>query len=122
MQKGTAWGLGLVLLGTAGAAYWLSRELFSAKELAAPSDMEQVEAEIPDDVLLERIRARIARHSDHPRGIMVTVQDGMATVTGPILAREVDAVIRAIQDVRGVRGVTNRLVVYRAPGNMPAFQ
>lgn len=122
MRKGSAWGLGLVLVGSALAAYWLSRELMNAKELSVPADAELLDEHVPDDHLLERIRERIARHSEHSRGIMVSVQDGMATVSGPILAREVDDVIRAVQSVRGLRGVTNRLVVYRAPGNMPAFQ
>lgn len=77
---------------------------------------------VEDEILLERIRSRIGHYSDHPRNIMVTVKDGMVTVGGPILAREVDLVIRCVQGVRGVRGVTNSLEVYREPGQMPAFR
>jgi hypothetical protein len=118
-----AWGMGLVLLGAAMAGCWVAREAGRARAFRLDEqEADLADEPLTDDLLIERIRARIARHSEHPRGIMVTVQDGMATVSGPILAREVDAVIRSVQDVRGVRGVTNRLVVYRAPGNMPAFQ
>ena len=77
---------------------------------------------VEDEILLERIRSRIGHCSDHPRNILLTVRDGMVTVGGPILAREVDAVIRCVQGVRGVRGVTNCLEVYREPGQMPALQ
>lgn len=80
------------------------------------------ETRVDDEILLERIRSRIGHCSDHPRNILVTVQDGMVTVGGPILAREVDAVIRCVQGVRGVRGVTNCLEVYREGAQMPAIQ
>lgn len=80
------------------------------------------EGPVTDEILVERIRARIGHCSDHPRNILVTVKDGMVTVGGPILAREVDAVIRCVQGVRGVRGVTNCLEVYREPGHLPALQ
>lgn len=80
------------------------------------------ETAVEDEILLERIRSRVGHCSDHPRNILVTVQDGMVTLGGPILAREVDAVIRCVQGVRGVRGVTNCLEVYREPGHMPALQ
>jgi osmotically-inducible protein OsmY len=75
-----------------------------------------------DEILIERIRAQIGHCSDHPRNILVTVQDGMVTVAGPILAREVDAVISCVQGVRGVRGVTNCLEVYRHPASLPVLQ
>ena len=87
-------------------------------------DMQAVlrEESVMDDILVERIRARIGHCSDHPRNILVTVKDGMVTVGGPILAREVDAVIRCVQGVRGVRGVTNCLEVHREPGSLPSLQ
>lgn len=77
---------------------------------------------VPDEILIERIRARIGHCSDHPRNIMVSVQNGMVTISGPILEREVDAVIRCVQGVRGVRGLTNRLEVHASPENLPALQ
>ncbi|MNK71729.1 hypothetical protein D3C87_911890 [compost metagenome] len=80
------------------------------------------ETMVPDEILVERIRSRIGHFSDHPRNILVTVKEGMVTVGGPILAREVDAVIRCVQGVRGVRGVTNCLEVYRDAGSLPALQ
>lgn len=80
------------------------------------------EEPVTDEILVERIRARIGHCSDHPRNILVTVKDGMVTVGGPILAREVDAVIRCVQGVRGVRGVTNCLEVHRDPARLPSLQ
>ena len=80
------------------------------------------ETTVPDEILLDRIRAQIGHCSEHPRNILLTAKEGMVTVGGPILAREVDAVIRCVQGVRGVRGVTNCLEVHREAGNLPAFR
>lgn len=75
---------------------------------------------VSDDVLIARIRARLEDCLEEPRRILVTARGGMVTVAGPILEHEVDAVIRCVQGVRGVRGLTNRLKVHRSRGSLPA--
>jgi len=51
----------------------------------------------------------------------VTVR-GKITLSGPILAREVDGLIACMKGVPGVSGVENRLDVHDHPGNHPSLQ
>ena len=58
----------------------------------------------------------------HPSSIEVRVIDGTALLTGPILAAEVDLLVRSVSHVRGVRGVENKLDVYTSAENIPGLQ
>lgn len=78
-----------------------------------PDDDHRVEA---------RLRACIGRHSSHPGAIEVTVREGCATLSGPILAEEVREVLSCASAVRGVVAVDNRLEVHVTPGDIPALQ
>lgn len=80
------------------------------------------EGEVDDVVLVERVKSRIGSWLGHPRSIEVAVQDGQVTLTGPVLASEVDRLVRAVSHIRGVRGVKNRLEVHEQPGNVPGLQ
>src|SRR2546421_8491220 len=62
-----------------------------------------------DDILVSRIRSKMGRYISHPSAIEVAVHNGMATLSGPILAHEVDRLLCAIKSVRGVRDVVNHL-------------
>jgi hypothetical protein len=44
------------------------------------------------------------------------------TVSGPVLATEVENVVRAAWSARGVRGVANHLEVHQRAGDHPALQ
>ncbi|MEZ0227179.1 MAG: BON domain-containing protein, partial [Planctomycetota bacterium] len=50
-----------------------------------------------DDVLIERVRARIGHVASHPHAIHVEAEDGHVTLTGPILADEVVPVVEACE-------------------------
>lgn len=75
-----------------------------------------------DEVVGERARAAIGRAVTHPGSIEVSVNNGVATLSGPVLAREVPLLIDRVLDVRGVRDVVNRLDVHQEPGNIPGLQ
>jgi uncharacterized protein YwbE len=75
-----------------------------------------------DDVLLERVRARLGRSASHPHAIEVTVDGGCVTLRGPILHHEVRSLMRAIGHVRGVSGVVNALDQHDEPGHLPRLQ
>ncbi len=77
---------------------------------------------VDDVVLVERVRSRIGRVVSHPGAIWVTAEQGRVTLSGPVLAREVDDLITTVERVRGVRGVKNRLQVYRQAGDIPGLQ
>ena len=79
--------------------------------------------ETPDDLLLiERVRARIGRVVSHPHAIQVGARDGRVTLSGPILAHEVDGLVATAQSVRGVRSVDEHLDVHREAGTVPSLQ
>jgi uncharacterized membrane protein len=75
-----------------------------------------------DQVLAERVRSAMGRVVSHPRSIEVTAQDGRVTLSGPILADEVDRLLSTVSSVRGVQGVDNRLEVHQEPGDVPGLQ
>jgi uncharacterized membrane protein len=75
-----------------------------------------------DDVLQARVRSRVGYLVGHPRSVAVAVQDGRATLSGPVLAAEVDALLAGVSAVRGVREVENRLSVHEEAGDVPGLQ
>ncbi|XYH95377.1 hypothetical protein ACMHYB_47485 [Sorangium sp. So ce1128] len=46
---------------------------------------------VSDDVLADRVRAKLGRVVSHPRAIDVQAFDGCVTLRGPVLAREVES-------------------------------
>lgn len=80
-------------------------------------------SEIPDDsVLVDRVRAKLGRIVSHPRAINVTAQDGNVTLSGPILANEVDDLLTCVGYVNGVNEVTNNLEAHEQSENHPSLQ
>jgi hypothetical protein len=78
--------------------------------------------EVSDDVLVDRVRAKLGRYPVHVGAIDVTAQNGIVTLRGPILAKEVPQVLRAARAVRGVKGVENQLEVHAEKDNVPSLQ
>lgn len=75
-----------------------------------------------DEVLSERVRSHIGRAVSHPRSIEVQAQQGRVTLSGPVLAPEVEQLVRHVHSVHGVTEVENRLDVYEEPGSIPGLQ
>ena len=78
--------------------------------------------DVDDDVLVERVRAKLGRASAHPRAIDVKAVDGEVTLYGPVLSDEVDNVLAAASAVRGVRSVVNELEPHDSPEGIPSLQ
>jgi osmotically-inducible protein OsmY len=78
--------------------------------------------DVPDDVLVDRVRSQIGRCIDHTRNVLVTAFNGRVTLRGPILEREVEPLLSCVRDVRGVKDVINQLDVHQTPGNTPSLQ
>jgi uncharacterized membrane protein len=76
----------------------------------------------PDEVLVERVRARLGRYVSHPHAIDVSAEDGRVTLRGKILKREVRPLIRAVGTVAGVHEIDNLLEEHERPGNVPSLQ
>lgn len=78
--------------------------------------------EVSDAQLVERVRAAMGRVVSHPHAINVTAENGRVCLSGPILAHEVQQLLRAASGVRGVAGIDNQLEVHERAGNIPALQ
>lgn len=78
--------------------------------------------EVSDDVLVDRVRAKLGRYPVHVGAIDVTANNGAVTLRGPLLDKEVPRVLRAVRLARGVKGIDNQLTVYSEPGNVPSLQ
>ncbi|MHB8955839.1 MAG: SRPBCC family protein [Pirellulaceae bacterium] len=80
------------------------------------------EGEVPDEILVERVRSRMGRYVSHPSSIEVDVSDGNVALRGVILKREEEDLLSAVASVRGVKSVESQLEVHSQPGNVPELQ
>ncbi len=76
---------------------------------------------VSDDVLAERVRARMGHLVSHS-SIDVQAVQGEVTLRGPVLDTEIDGLLHAVRAVPGVRGVVNQLEPHSRPGNIPGLQ
>jgi osmotically-inducible protein OsmY len=77
---------------------------------------------VDDAVLHERVRSEIGHAVSHPGAIEENVSDGRVTLRGPVLAHELDGLLRAVRRVRGVSEVRNELEVHQEAGDVPSLQ
>lgn len=75
-----------------------------------------------DDILVERVRARLGRLVSHPHAVRVAVDGGRVILSGPLLQAEEKSLLRGVRAVRGVREVENRLDVHETDDRLPALQ
>lgn len=77
----------------------------------------------PDDaVLVDRIRACLGRAVTHPHSVHVEARDGVVTLSGPILEREVPLLIDCVLGVRGVKELRDELESHTTAGRVPGLQ
>ncbi len=75
-----------------------------------------------DDVIAERIRSKLGRAVSHPHAIHVAINQGRVTLSGQVLASEVDRLLKRVWSVRGVTGVENRLEAHEQAGDVSSLQ
>jgi uncharacterized membrane protein len=75
-----------------------------------------------DGVIAERVRSSLGRIVSHPHAIQVEANDGVVTLSGPILRDEVPLLIDCALGVHGVRDVRNQLEPHNEPGQIPSLQ
>lgn len=81
------------------------------------------EHDVTPHKLEERVRSRIGRAISNPRAIRVqAVADGRVSLSGPILADDVNALMSAVWAVRGVTSIEDHLEVHQEPGSISALQ
>ena len=75
-----------------------------------------------DEVLVDRVRAKIGRSISHPSAIEVTAKHGRIILSGPVLESEADDLIDAAFSVRGVHDVESRVETHRTSEDVPGLQ
>jgi osmotically-inducible protein OsmY len=75
-----------------------------------------------DEVLCDRVRSAIGRYTTHPAAIEVDAHNGTVTLSGPVLAREVDNLMCAVRSVRGVNSIEDRLDVQQSAASYSQLQ
>lgn len=79
-------------------------------------------SDVDDRTLVERVRSKLGRVVSHPHAVSVSAANGVITLSGPILQREVRRLLRTAETVRGVRDVVNQLDEYKQAGDVPSLQ
>jgi hypothetical protein len=77
--------------------------------------------ETADGQIAARVREKLGHYCSHPGAVQVSASDGRVTLTGAILSAEVAPLMVAVEGVRGVRGIDNRLDAH-ARADVPALQ
>jgi hypothetical protein len=77
---------------------------------------------VDDDVLVERVRAKLGRLVSYPHAINVKASDGCVHLRGVILESEVPGLVRTISRVSGVRDVVNALDAHPSAARIAALQ
>lgn len=77
---------------------------------------------VSDEKLVARVRSKLGRAVSHPSAIEVTADNGVITLSGPVLAREAANLVRYVGNVSGVSSVDNQLDVHENPGGIAALQ
>jgi len=74
-----------------------------------------------DEKLVARVRTKLGRLVSHPHAVEVKADHGHVTLSGPILASEVDLLVREVRRVRGVREVETTFEVHEH-ADVPSLQ
>jgi hypothetical protein len=93
-----------------------------ASGIAASIQSRFTSEDVNDDVLVERVRAKLGRIVSHPGAIEVTAQSGNVTLSGPILEDEVTDLLSCVKWLPGIKELNNNLEVHEEGSNHPALQ
>jgi hypothetical protein len=77
---------------------------------------------VDDRTVCARVRAALGHVTGHPRAICVHATGGHVTLTGDALRAEVPSVIAAVERVRGVKGIENKMRGHETADGVPALQ
>lgn len=80
-----------------------------------------VEEKVDDDRLVRRVAAKLGHHMFRAKAVGITAEDGVVTLQGPVLSSEVDAVLKAIRRIPGVKEVRNELEIHET-SDIPELQ
>jgi uncharacterized membrane protein len=96
--------------------------LHRACGLLAESKRRLRDGSASDEEIIARVRAKLGRVVSHPHAVDSSIRDGHVVLSGPILASEVEPLLRSLRLVPGVHDVENRLTAHEESGNISALQ
>jgi uncharacterized membrane protein len=76
---------------------------------------------VTDDLLVQRVRARMGRAVSHPHAVEVSAADGRVTLRGPVLTGDVRELLSSVTRVPGVVAVDDQLEVHTQDDAVPAL-
>ncbi len=74
--------------------------------------------DVDDRTLTERIRATIGRYVDNAGAIEVQCLQGRATLRGPVMASQLNRLLKGVRGIRGINSIDNQLDVSAQPGSV----
>lgn len=80
------------------------------------------EQDLSDPKVEARVRTELGRHPIHHRSLLISVRDGIVTLTGHALKSEVRTILSAVRHVRGVVAVENQLTVHVSAEGLSELQ
>lgn len=78
--------------------------------------------DVPDELIVGRVRTVIERAVSHPAAIAARVRDGRVTLSGPVLAHEAHDLLRRTVRVAGVRRLHDQLQRHPTGQGVPALE
>ncbi|HUQ24397.1 MAG TPA: SRPBCC family protein [Burkholderiales bacterium] len=76
--------------------------------------------EVPDEVLVDRVRAALGRAVSQPDAIDVFVNGGHVSLSGLVLEHEAQLLLRCVRAVGGVRAVSDELTLREESSDIPS--
>lgn len=93
-----------------------------AQGLMAEARSAMAEEQVSDEVLVNRVRAKMGRVVSHPGAVEVTAVQGRVILSGVVLEYEHEDLLRAARAVEGVREAEDRLEVHKTADGVSALQ
>jgi uncharacterized membrane protein len=93
-----------------------------AQGLLAEVRSSLAEGPVDDEVLVDRVRAKLGRVVSHPGAIEVKAEQGRVTLSGVVLEHEHEDLVQAVQSVPGVTKVEDQLAAHKRPEGVSSLQ
>ena len=90
-----------------------------AKGVAHETKRRLEKEEVPDDVLVDRVRSEMGHLIEQPGAVTVTALGGRVTLSGAVKPDEGEKLTRELAEGQGVAGVETRLDVTETPRERP---
>ncbi|MBU8978044.1 MULTISPECIES: BON domain-containing protein [unclassified Lysobacter] len=91
------------------------------KGIAARTRANLSSAPIDDDLLHDRIRARLGRLVDHPHDVEVHVREGRVQLKGTVAEEQFQDLLHAVSAMRGVQNLESLLRTKPTQGGSPSL-